>query len=364
MPDVILEGSYLEGGGQILRNALALSVLTGKSFIVSDIRKGRPEPGLKAQHLYCIKAAAQLCHADFTDVELGSTTVAFFPKKLRAAKLDIDIGTAGSISLFLQSVLVPSMFANAPVKISIAGGTDVIWSMPADYLKHVFLPHLQKYAKIDFKILRRGFYPKGGGKIEIEVRPKFRLSDFDDFGEFHDYLKQQEEKIILGEQGKILQVKGISHASMELLNARVSERQASVAEMTLKKLKCPIQIASEYSDSYSPGSAITLWAVFSKKEEMDAENPIILGADALGERGKSSETVGKEAADKLLKEIESGAPVDGHLADNLIPFLGLFGGKIKTSKITNHTLTNIYVTEKFLNVKFNVDKEKNLIEAT
>jgi len=363
MPDVILDGSYLEGGGQILRNALALSALTGKSFSVSDIRKGRCNPGLKAQHLYCVKAAAQLCGADFTDVEIGSETVAFFPKKLKAQNLDIDIGTAGSMSLFLQAVLLPAMFANAPLKISVAGGTDVIWSMPVDYLKNVFLPHLQKYARAEIRILKRGFYPKGGGKIEIEIRPKFKSNDFENFEEFAGYLKQK-GRIVLEEQGKLLQVKGVSHASKNLWDAKVAERQAMSAESALKKLKCPVQIASEYSDTYSPGSAVTLWAIFSKGEEIDSLNPIILGADALGERGKSSENVGKEAAEKLLKEIESGAPVDQHLADNLIPFLGLFGGKIRVSRITNHTLTNIYVTEKFLDVKFKVDKEKNIIECS
>ena len=325
MPDIILDGSYLEGGGQILRNALALSALTGKSFSISDIRKGRPQPGLKAQHLYCVKAAAQLCGAEFTDVEIGSESIVFFPKKLKASNLDADIGTAGSISLFLQSVLIPSIFANAPVKISVTGGTDVIWSMPVDYLKNVFIPHLHKYAKTELRILKRGFYPKGGGKVIIEIRPKFKLNDFENFAEFHEYLKQQ-DRIILEEQGGLLQVKGISHASKNLWDAKVAERQASAAGILLKKLKCPVQIASEYSDTFSPGSAMTLWAVFSKGEDIDEKNPVILGADALGERGKSSETVGNEAAGKLLKEIESGAPVDGHLADNLIPFLGLFGG--------------------------------------
>ncbi|MBW3022734.1 RNA 3'-phosphate cyclase, partial [Candidatus Woesearchaeota archaeon] len=243
MPDVILDGSYLEGGGQIVRNALALSVLTGKSFSVSDIRKGRSPPGLKAQHLFCVKAAARLSNAEFTDIELGSTSISFFPNKLKAANLDIDIGTAGSISLFLQSVLIPAMFANAPIKISVIGGTDGKWAMPFDYIKNVFLPHIQKYAGIELKLLRRGFYPKGGGKISLEVKPKYKISDFENFQELHEYLKQQ-DKIILEEQGKLLQVKGISNASKSLSEAKVAERQASVAEMTLKKLNCPVQIAS------------------------------------------------------------------------------------------------------------------------
>ena len=355
MADITLDGSYLEGGGQIVRNALALSALTGKSFYVDNIRKGRCDSGLKAQHLFCVKAAAQLCKADFTDVEMGSTSMAFFPKKLSATVLDIDIGTAGSITLFLQSVVIPSIFANAPVKILVTGGTDVSWSMPFDYLKEVFLPHIKQFATVDARLLKRGYYPKGGGKVEINIKPKFKLSAFENFEEFFDYIRKQKQEIVQTEQGKLLQVKGISHASKILSNAKVAERQAEVAKMALKELNCPAGIAAEYSDTLSAGSGITLWAKF--------DSGAIIGADALGEKGKPSETVGKEAAERLIKEIKFGAPIDKHLADNLIPYLGLFGGKIKVSEITKHTLTNIYVTEKFLNVKFEVDEKEKVISV-
>ena len=134
--------------------------------------------------------------------------------------------------------------------------------------------------------------------------------------------------------------------------------------LLLKKLGCPLQIRSEYCNTLSVGSGIVLWAIFSKDpDDLDAENPIILGADALGERGKRSEQVGQEAAEKLMQEINSKAPVDSHMADNLIPYLALFGGEIKVSKITNHTLTNIYVCEQFLGKIFEVDKEKNIIKT-
>jgi len=165
---VKLDGAYLEGGGQIVRNALALSVLTGKGFEVTQIRKGRCDSGLKPQHLHCVKAAAQLSDAYFEDVEIGSERILFQPKTRKIKSLDIDVGTAGSITLLLQSLLIPCMFSKR-VKLTIKGGTDVTWSMPFDYMKEIFLPQLKRYADIDFKLNKRGYYPKGGGLIELNI---------------------------------------------------------------------------------------------------------------------------------------------------------------------------------------------------
>jgi len=350
---VTLDGSYLEGGGQIVRTALALSTITPKVFEVNDIRKGRNKPGLKNQHLFCIKALEQLCNAQTEGAELGSTYLKYYPGKIKPQTISIDIGTAGSITLLLQSLLIPSIFAPKKVRLKITGGTDVSWSPQFDYFNNVIIPQLRKYADIEVSLLKRGYYPKGGGKVDIKIKPKFNLENIN-----------EAPKINLTEQHNIVQIKGISHASLDLQKANVAERQAKSAKLFLNKLNCPIQIQTQYQDTLSTGSGITLWAIFSKDpEEMDINNPIRLGADVLGERGKRSEDIGKEAAEKLLKEIESKTPVDEHLADNLIPFLAVIGGKIKTSKITNHTLTNIYVCEQFLGKVFEVDKENNLIEA-
>ena len=159
------------------------------------------------------------------------------------------------------------------------------------------------------------------------------------------------------EQGSLIQIKGISHASSNLQDANVAERQAKSAEITLKHYNCPINIQTEYSETLSTGSGITLWAIFSKnKDDIDINNPIRLGADALGERGKKAEIVGKEAAQMLATEIESSAPVDAHLADQILPIMALISNSsIKTSKITNHTKTNIYTIEKFLGRVFSID---------
>lgn len=354
-----LDGAYMEGGGQIVRNALALSAITGKGFEVDNIRKGRCKSGLKHQHLYCVKAVSELCDAEIEDVEIGSERIKFIPRKLKAKNIEIDIETAGSVTLLLQSILIPAMFSNAAMSIQIRGGTDVNWSMPVDYLCNVFLPQLKKYAGIDYKLVRRGYNPKGNGLLELTIRPKYKLKDFDSFEDFHMYLRQQ-KKINLVEQGKLQQIKGVSHASKLLEKAKVAERQAEAAKLDLSKYNVPVEIISEYCETLSPGSGITLWAIFADKE-IDFDNPIRIGADALGEKGKPSEEIGKEAVDNLAKEIKSGAPVDSHLEDNLIPFLGLFGGRIKVPEITKHTLTNIYVTEQFLNVKFEIDKENKII---
>ena len=347
-----IDGSHGSGGGQIIRTALALSTITGKAFEAFNIRKGRPKPGLKAQHMHCIKALEQLCNAKSKFVELGSEKLIYEPEKIKGQTISIDIGTAGSVSLLLQSLLIPGFFSDNPVRLKITGGTSGKWAMPYDFFNNVFVPQIRKYCKeIDVKLIRRGYYPKGGGKIDIKITP---LKD-----------KTKLPKLNSIDQGKLIQIKGISHSSKFLEKAQVAERQAKAAKLLLNKFEVPVNIQTEYTDTLCPGSGITLWAIFSKDpNEIDLTNPIILGADALGERGKPAEKVGQEAAEKLIKEIESKAPIDNHTADNLIPFLALFGGQIKISQITNHTKTNIWVCEQFLDKKFEIDEENKVIKVT
>ena len=157
-----------------------------------------------------------------------------------------------------------------------------------------------------------------------------------------------------------MQIKGVSHASIDLEKARVAERQAESARLQLNELKIPVNIKHEYSNTYSTGSGLTLWAIYGE-EEIDLINPVVLGADSLGDKGKKSEEVGKEAAENLVKFINSNAAVDAYLADQLIPFMALAGGLIKTSEVTNHVKSNVYVAQKFLNVKFII--KENIISC-
>lgn len=345
-----IDGSHGEGGGQIVRTALAMSALLQTSVEITDIRKGREQPGLKAQHLTCLSALNQLCGAQFNEVGISSAHLRFIPGKIKARKVEVDIGTAGSITLLLQSLLVPCFFAGHPVTLKIRGGTSGKWQMPFDYFNSVFVPQLRKYAEISANLHKRGYYPKGGGLVEVKIKPFFNLET-----------RKEAPKINLTERGNLLQIKGISHASMDLQGGNVAERQADSAKLALSALGCPVDIRSEYCNTLSAGTGIALWAIFSRQNEPDTLNPVILGSDMIGERGKPAEEVGRECARKLIDEINSGAAADENLADNLIPFLALFGGRIKTSKISAHTLANIYVAEQFLGKIFEVNEKENLI---
>ena len=331
-----IEGSYLEGGGQIVRTAVALSSIMSKSIEIINIRKGRTKPGLKNQHIHAIKALQKLCGAKVEGLVLGGEHLIFQPKKLKSKTLNIDIKTAGSITLLLQSLLIPCLFLDKKITLRIKGGTCTNWSMPVEFLENVLLQYFEPYCdKLKLKQEKRGYYPKGGGKIEIKLKPKFNEHPI--------------EKI---NQGKLVLIKGISHASKSLENAKVAERQAKKAKELLKKYEVPIKITVEYSDTLSIGSGITLWAIF-ENEQGDKE--VILGSDSLGARGKKSEIVGKEAAEKLINEIDNCACVDVHSADNLIPLMAFLpGSKIKVGEISKHTLTNIYTVEKFFGKIFEV----------
>jgi len=331
-----IDGSFHEGGGQIVRTALALSVALNKGFIVENIRKGRKQPGLKAQHVHCIKALTELTNADVEGGELGSTRLRFIPRKFKAKTLTIDIGTAGSISLLLQAILLPCMLGKKPITLTIKGGTDGKWAMPVDYFKEILLPQLQKFAKIECQILKRGYYPTGGGEIILKIKPMFSLDTLEKAPAFN-----------LKERFDVLQVKGVSHAARTLQEAQVAERQAKAAEVELQSLKVPTNIQIQYPNTTCPGSGIVLWAQCGS-EETDHQNPVLLGGDALGEKGKKAEAVGIEAAKQLKEELALHAPVDSHLADNLLPFLAMYGGEIKVTHLTPHTETNIYTIEKFL----------------
>ncbi len=368
-----IDGSYLEGGGQILRTSLALSTLALQPFELIDIRKGRPNPGLQPQHLSCIRALEEFSNASCEGAELGSQRIVFYPGKPQSRTLSIDIGTAGSLALLLQAILPAAVFAPGKVRLKLAGGTNVTYSPPVEYFSSVLLPQLSRFAKIDFSLLQRGYFPRGGGRLDLEVKPLFHIADYDTIADFRAAISPQLPPISLFQRGNLMKVSGISHASSDLKKGEVAERQASSARSFLLQhlqklgMPCPVSIQAEYSDTLSTGTGISVFAHFAAfgKEEPSKDNPIILAGDALGERTKRAELVGQEAVSALVKEITSGASVDRHLADQLIPFMAICGlGKIQTSEISSHCRTNIFVVEQFLGKLFDVDEEKKLISLS
>lgn len=331
MPIVIeIDGSYGEGGGQILRTSVSLAALTMKPIHISKIRAGRPQPGLKRQHLSGIKLTGELVDASIKGLEVGSTEVTFIPNQRRSGSFNIDVGTAGSISLILQAVLPPAVLAPESISFRIRGGTDVNWSPPIDYLRNVFSPTIKRLGSlIDIEQKKRGHYPKGGGEVLCSVNPASDL-----------------EPIDLVDAGKISEVNGISHCVR--LPPHVAERQASSAEKIIRRtLEVDVRIRTEtYSKSsdnhLGPGSGIVLWA--------NGENGAILGADQLGGKGIRAEEVGKRAANRLIREVSTGRGIDSHLADMIVPYLAVAKGesKIGITEITSHLTTNLWTIRQIL----------------
>lgn len=348
-----IDGSHMEGGGQILRTSLALSTLTGQPFVIENIRRNRPRPGLKAQHLSCIDALKQLASAEVQGAKLSALSLSFHPQSIVSGKLVLDIGTAGSITLLLQSLLLPCMFSDGTVKLCITGGTDTKWSIPADYFAHVILPFLNKFATVEIDDIRRGFYPRGQGKLELTITPHYRLNRYENVDAFFEHVRNHVPPMQFAMQPELDHIEGRSVASFKLKDARVAERQADGAARILGD-RYPLKIEQEYGRTASAGTVITLWAV-------SRQGIVFMGSDALGEKGRRAEDVGAAAADRLLNLLKSDAAVDSHLADNLIPLMALCGGQIKTEKITGHIRSNIYVCEKFLETGFRVQEKENKI---
>ncbi|NTV22954.1 MAG: RNA 3'-terminal phosphate cyclase [Nanoarchaeota archaeon] len=342
-----LDGSFLEGGGQIIRTACSLSALTGIPFHISNIRGGREEPGLKSQHLACVNGVASQCNAEVQGAALGSTDLKFIPGRLHFSSMNLDIGTAGSVTLLLQAMLPIAIFSDKKLHIKVTGGTDVANSPGIDYFINVFLPHIKRFADVEIEIQRRGYYPAGQGIVVLRVSPKYSMASFESFAYFHEYLLSERIRFNIGLKGSLVSICGISHASKELLNREVAERQAKSARYALGGKNAPLFIETIYSETSSPGSVVSLWAKYSLKETFDGSETISSGAGHLGERNMKAEDVGRLAAESLLKTIRQNSMLDEHLADQLLIYLALAGGTIRVPKKTSHLKTNIEIINRF-----------------
>lgn len=332
-----IDGSFGEGGGQVLRTAVALASVLGKEIRVFNIRAGRAEPGIRPQHMTGVKAAAQLCSADLKGFEVGSTEIVYKPGKLRSGHFAFNVGTAGSITLVLQTLMPILAFVPGKVTLEITGGTDVKWSPPIDYVGFVMIPVLRTigYSAVS-ETLRRGHYPKGGGIVRLTAVGVQALGP-----------------MIGKSRGTILPVGGVSHSVG--LPSHVAHRQAAAAIKRITNAKLPsTEFQLDIKDgggNLSPGSGIMVYA--------KTAGDIILGADSLGERGKPAEKVGETAGEILVEEILSGAILDRHMGDIIIPYLILAEGasEVTVSRVTQHTRTNAKVAEWLTGKKIEIEGE-------
>ncbi len=340
-PDLIeIDGSQKSGSGTILRLSIALAAIIGQPLHIHHIRQNRPQPGLRPQHLEAVLTAAKLCDAELEGAEGNSRELWFKPKEIKGGKIEAEIGTAGSIPMLLITVLPICAFAQNTVHLHVSkGGTDVSHSPTINYIRFVLLPTLRKMGlDTSLTVQKYGYYPKGNGEITISVKPCPSL-----------------KALKLQQFGKPETITGMSVCTF-LAERHVAERQAKAANEYLKEkgYSAEIQVINDTSNRLQKGSSLVLWA------ETDAD--VIVGADAIGELRKPSETVGKEAAEKLHAEISAKPTVDTHLADLLVPYVAFAQDKSTyfTRALTEHLETNIWLSELMLDVKFSVEKVKSL----
>lgn len=327
-----IDASFGEGGGQILRSALALSVITGKPMRLVHVRARRPQPGLKPQHLKAVEAAALISGARVEGATLGSQTLEFEPNGLKAGEYAFDIGTAGSVSLLLQTVYLPLSFADRPSRLVLTGGTHVPWSPCYHYLAWQWLPYLDRIGlRLECSLESAGFYPRGGGVMQVLVQPSRHLSP-----------------LCVTERGRLLRIRGLS--AVGRLPLSIAERQRKQAIEKLAGLDVPLEIEIKEVPSASPGTFIVLLAEFENSR---------CCAFALGERHKPAEKVGEEAVGELQEDISSGGALDAWLADQLLLPLAFAPGRSELSvcRISQHLVTNAKLLGYFLPVAVGIDGE-------
>lgn len=321
--EVVIDGSMGEGGGQILRSSLALSLITGRPFRVTNIRAGRKKTGLLRQHLTAVNAATQVSGAEVQGDEIGSPELTFRPGRVRPGSYHFSVGTAGSATLVLQTVLLALMIAPGPTELVLEGGTHNPYAPPFDYLEKAFLPCIRRMGPQVFCSLERaGFYPAGGGRFRVSIGPVPKLSPLElcDRGDF------------------------ISHRARAFicqLSPRIARRELQVLKQMLNWEEESLEVV-EVRESNGPGNVLVVELHFTNISE------VVTG---FGERGVSAETVADRTAQEVHSYLVSGVPVGTYMADQLLLPLSIAGsGVFRTMPPTQHTLTNIEVIRRFLDL--------------
>ncbi len=326
-----IDGSYGEGGGQLVRTAIAIAAVRGTAIRVINVRARRSNPGLAPQHVAAVRAVASLCDGRCEGATARSTTLQFEPGRLHGGEFQVDVGTAGSVTLVLQAMLPVLLAARERARVVVRGGTDVRAAPPADYLRLVLLPLLEAIgARIRLSVARRGYYPKGGGEVRLEVEPAARLRPF-----------------VVPDAGALDRIE--IHAHVTLLAREIGQRMADAARHHLPRgarIEADVQAYAPGS-SYGPGGAVVLRALAQRT---------VLGAGRIAERGIRAEQLGQQAAEALVRDLNAGATLDVHAADQMLTFLALADGpsEFEASEVTSHARTAMWLLERLAGTRFTV----------
>jgi RNA 3'-terminal phosphate cyclase (ATP) len=322
-----IDGSRGEGGGQILRTSLALAIITGRKLRMRRIRAGRKRPGLQRQHLACVEAATRLCGAATNNPDVDAQELVFAPGTEWASELAIDIGTAGSTTLVVQTILVPALAAGKPLRATITGGTHNPLAPPFEFLDRVFLPHLRAMgADVTLSLERHGVMPKGRGQLVLDVKPGAKLRPLE-----------------LLEAGKVVARRAI--AIVAGLPRHIAEREIACAQERLDNPQCEIR---ELANDGPHNLFMAEVELASGAREL---------ATSHGRKGYPAEDVADDALDELEDYLEAGVPVGEHLADQLLlPLAVAGGGRYRTlGPLSLHATTNIETIRELLDVPIRVD---------
>ena len=329
---ITIDGSYGEGGGQILRTSLALSLVTGKPFSISNIRAGRKKPGLMRQHLTAVNAAAEIGLAAVEGNSVGSQAFTFEPETIKPGNYRFAIGSAGSCTLVFQTILPALLTAGEPSEVVLEGGTHNPFAPPFDFLEKAFLPVIHRMGPgVDAVLEKPGFYPAGGGRFRVSIKPAGL------------------NRIDLLERGNI--VNKTARACVANLPVHIANRELKVIRETLKWDRELLK-AVEVENSQGPGNILTV--------EIESDN-ITEVFTGFGEKGVSAEKVARRTVKSVQEYLAFNVPVGRYLADQLlVPMALAGGGKFRTLSPTKHTTTNIEIIKKFLDVEIAaIEYEKN-----
>lgn len=320
---IIIDGSFGEGGGQILRTSLALSLVTGKPFRIENIRANRKKPGLRNQHVTAVNAATEVGLAEVRGNAIGSMELSFSPKAVKPGHYRFAVGTAGSSTLVLQTILPALLLAESPSDLVLEGGTHNPLAPSFDFLTMAFLPVIHRMGpKVTATLERPGFYPAGGGKFSISIDPTSALS-----------------RVELLMRGRVKQC--MAKALVARLPKHIGDREIKVIRDKLSWDRRYLHV-EEVQDSHGPGNVLTATI------ECEHITEVFTG---FGERGVPAEKVARRTVREIREYLDAEVPVGGYLADQLIiPMALAGGGKFRTLPPTQHTATNIEVVKQFIDI--------------